>query len=506
MVEEKGEVEKSLKLLARSSFVVFVFVVLSKLLTYLYTIVIARKFGPNEYGLFSLGLMIFILASTFAALGLPDGLLRFIPLYKEKEPKKSKYLLGLTFKISLFLSFLVGVALFLLSDYISLYVFHDAELSIFLKIFGLLIPINVISSIFLSVIKSYERITTYSFIINFFQNALKLLAILVLIIIGLKTYAIMFSYALGVIGVAFVSFFASKKYLGFLNKAVELKDKKGSLRKEFFSYSWPMIFLGLISGFFYWTDAFVIGYFRASSDVGIYSAAFAIVTLFGIAPELFMRLFFPMIVREYSNNKIDVIKQISKQVGKWIFLLNVPVFIIVFLFPGAIINILFGETYLSGAGVLQILAVGGFISSLFTTPLSNLLSMKGKTKLILVNIVSISVFNFILNIILISKYGLVGVAISTTLSWILINIAMLFEVKHYLSFVPIKKRIIRIALVSLVPTAILLFLKTRVSGDLMGLILVSILFSLSYILLVFITKCLDENDWIVVEAFKKKFI
>src|SRR3972149_8037459 len=93
---KKDEVEgldKSLNLLVKTSFIVFIGLALSKILGYTYRIIIARYFGPEVYGLFSLALMVsgwFIAIST---LGLSEGLLRFIPIYRgRKERNKISYL------------------------------------------------------------------------------------------------------------------------------------------------------------------------------------------------------------------------------------------------------------------------------------------------------------------------------------------------------------------------------------------------------------------------------
>jgi O-antigen/teichoic acid export membrane protein len=73
----KLETEKSkyLSMLVKTSFFIFFAVFISKLTTYIYKIIIARNFGPEVYGLFSLGLIIVSFVATFASLGLNDGLI-----------------------------------------------------------------------------------------------------------------------------------------------------------------------------------------------------------------------------------------------------------------------------------------------------------------------------------------------------------------------------------------------------------------------------------------------
>ena len=57
-MENNNEFDSNLKLIAKSSVIVFAGIFLSKIFTYLYRIIIAREFGPEAYGLFSLALVI----------------------------------------------------------------------------------------------------------------------------------------------------------------------------------------------------------------------------------------------------------------------------------------------------------------------------------------------------------------------------------------------------------------------------------------------------------------
>jgi len=87
------QVDNSLKLIAKTSFIVFIGVVLSKVLAYVYRIIIARQFGPEMYGVFSLAIMIGGWFAAFSALGLSDGISRFIPIYRgKKEVEKIRYI------------------------------------------------------------------------------------------------------------------------------------------------------------------------------------------------------------------------------------------------------------------------------------------------------------------------------------------------------------------------------------------------------------------------------
>jgi O-antigen/teichoic acid export membrane protein len=250
----------------------------------------------------------------------------------------------------------------------------------------------------------------------------------------------------------------------------------------------------------------MIGFLIDAKTVGIYNAAVPISLFLTLTSEFFTKLFFPMVTKEYfeSEKNIPLVKQLSKQVGKWIFLFNLPFFLLGLLFPEFVINLLFGEQYLYAALPLQILLFGTFFASVSTVSLK-LISMKGKSKLILINTLGIFLMNIILNFFLIPKFGLTGAAISTTLSLILLNFLFLLQANKYLSIIPIKRKMLKIALISLIPLSITFFLKNKFAlSTFLDYALLITFFILLYILLIFSTSCLDKNDMMILKSIKDK--
>src|SRR4030042_1725530 len=77
-----GEIDDSLKVIAKTSVFIFASVLLSKILFYFYRIVIARNFGPSIYGTFSLASIVFVIIISISTFGFFEGLLRFVPFYR----------------------------------------------------------------------------------------------------------------------------------------------------------------------------------------------------------------------------------------------------------------------------------------------------------------------------------------------------------------------------------------------------------------------------------------
>ncbi len=504
-IEKSEKLHASLKLILASSVVVFIGLLASKVLTYIYRIIIARFLGPEIYGLFSLALIIFSLFMMMGSLGLQEGLVRYISFYRGKnEVNKIRYLFHITLIIQSIAGIVFGVLLFSLANIISVQIFHNTELIPFLKVFSFLVPLSLLSGVYIFMLQAYEKIGWSSFLNNILQNSVKVLFLILFILFGLKSNAVMLSYAAGIIGMCIFSYIISKNILPTLYENYFLRKRvKITILKEVFKFSWPIIFLGAIYSLFNWTDSFVIGYFKDATAIGLYNAAFTIVGLFSIANQFFSQLFFPLIVKEYAKKNITLIKEMSQQVVKWIFIINVPFFLILMLFPGVIINLLFGKVYFGIENVLRILAIGVFIASP-TMLLSHLLSMIGKSKLLLLNIVAMTLVNLILNVILIKSYGLQGIAIATAFSISGLCILLFIEVKHYLGFIPLRRKMGGIALISLIPAMLLILIRSIFPINQFTLGVSCVIFIALYLFLIWVTRCLDNNDLAILRAFKTK--
>lgn len=512
----KEELDNSLKRVVKTSSFVFVGIFISKILTYAYKAIIARNFGAEVFGLFSLSLMISGWMLAIASFGLDAGLSRYIPFYRGKQQKeKIKYLFQHITSILIISGIIFGILLFILSETISIRIFNNPQLTSFLRIFSIIIPFSLLSGPLMGALKAYEKIGWHSFIFNIFQNGVKLIVLIFLIVLGINNESVAWSYLLGVLSMVVLAYIILKKKIKELFGKVNLKDiEKNDISKKVWNFSWPLLFYSIIGVMFYWTDTFLLGYFKSANEVGYYGSAITIVMLLIIAPELLTQLFFPLIIKAYSQKKHVLIKNLSKQISKWIFLVNLPLFLIMFLFPGAFINILFGAAFLKAETALKILAIG-FLFSSVTIISTQLMYASGKSKIILMNIIISAVINIILNLILIpipkilfieNQSGLEGAAIATTISIILLNILFIIQTKRNFSFIPLKKKMITIALISIIPTMALFFARKIIPINILSLILISVLFFLLYLLLILISKSLDKNDWMIINSVWKKML
>ena len=218
MLEETNKklLNKSLKGIVKSSVIIFFILLASNIVTYIYRLIIARYYGPEGYGLFSLAVMVVGIFTAIFSLGLTDGLSRFIPLYNgEKKSSKVKYLINYSLKILIITGLTGGIIMFFSSELIANKIFHENNLTDILKLFSLLVPITLLINIFVVSLVSFEKVVLQSFIYNLVPNISRVILITTFIILGFNFWAIFHSYFWSLFVLLLLSFIFYKRTIKF---------------------------------------------------------------------------------------------------------------------------------------------------------------------------------------------------------------------------------------------------------------------------------------------------
>ena len=197
--------------------------------------------------------------------------------------------------------------MFISSKFIAITFFHNSSLTIFFQIFSIIVPISSVTRLYLVAIRSFEKIGWYSFLTNFVEGASKLIFLIIFIFLGIGTLSVHFSYVLGTLVMLIGSFLVMQYTISIKPNLKDLDSKK--IKKELFSYSWPLVFVYIVSTLSSWIDVFIIGIYKPLSAVGIYNAAIPIAILVLFVPNIFIQLFSPMINRYYANKKLQLINK-----------------------------------------------------------------------------------------------------------------------------------------------------------------------------------------------------
>lgn len=490
------------KKIAKGALIILLGTLISKFFSYLYRIIIAR-IGVEQYGLLSLALSIIGIITFFSIIGMDLGLLRYIGYYLGKKNINGiRKVIGSSLKLTILLSFLFAILVFLLSDWISLNIFHNIKLSILLKILAVVIPLDNIRKVFLSSLRAFKRVDYEVYSKNIAENVTKTVLTLVLVILGYGLFGAVFAYIVAMIFSLFVSFYLlQKKVFPFFNKY--LKNVR-ILHKDLVLYSWPLMFSGIFTFLLGWTDTFMLGFFKTVKVVGIYNAALPTAQLMYVVPYSLMALFLPVLSELYAKKDKIMLKKLYKITTKWIFLIEVLFFGIFLIFAKQILSFIFGNIYAGGSLVLVILSFG-YLVNFVSRSSENMLMIYKKTKLLFFNFLIGAIVNIILNYLLIPPYGMVGAAIATALSYILIALLIFIQSYFVTKINPFKLDYLSISASIIIVIIVFLFLNSIFVGyNFITLILLLIGFFILYLILLLFTRSFERDDVVVVESIQNK--
>ncbi len=482
--------------------ITFFGMVFGKGLIYLYVALIARL-GSSEYGLLSLGFTITSFLVFISMLGLNTGLTRYIPFFIGKNnDKKIKGTVLSSIKISVPISLFFTFLLFFFANKISINIFHNSNLVPILRLFSFTIPLIVLSNLFASVMIGFKKVT-YQIVINeVIENIVKFVLTFVLIYFGYKVFGAAIAYLISVIVTFILSlYFVQKKTFKIINKNI----KTEFITKELFKFSLPLFFAGLFTLVIKWGDLLLIGYFRTASDVGIYNATLATASLLTLVPTALMIIFLPIVTNLYSKKNKKEINEVSIRTSKWIFFCNLPIFIMLLILSRDILRIMFGGEYIIGTTSFIILLFGYMIHSL-THINSSILIMMKKTKMVFHIGLVTSLFSITINLLLIPRYGIIGGAIGTSFALILDYFIYAFLAYRLSGNFTLKLSYIKFIISALISTFIIYLLKEDINISIGNTIVLSVAFSIIYLILNILLKSFDKEDKYILSSFFNKFL
>ena len=490
---------KYLKIISKSAILVLFGIFISKILSYAYRIIVARTemIGPAGYGTLSLGIAFYGILSTISLMGLNQGVLRYVAYYKAKnQMQEINNIIKSSIKISLILSLIISLALFLLSDYIAIKLFNNNQLGIVLKIICLAIPIDNIKNILISVTKGFQTIKYEIYSKNLVETISKIIIVIILIQLGFGLVGATIAYSAALFFSLISIYYLIRKNMPEILKS----SKQSRFNKQLLNYSWPLLVYGVLIMIMGWTDTFMIGYLtKNATSVGIYNAALPIAQLMYIIPYALLILLVPILTETYINKDKENFKSIYQITNKWILYINSLLLIIMLVFPREIINLLFGDSYVSGAISMTVLAFGYYLSFSIKTAESIILTLK-KTRLILLSSIIVIIVNILLNIYLIPLYNINGAAIATAISYILLGILGGIWAYKLTKINPFKKSYIKIIISMIATTILVYFIKTLT----INLILLLIITTIIYSGILLILKSFEEDEIKILKIILKK--
>ena len=488
--------------IARGAGIIFGGRLASVALQYLFVIVVSRGLGAASAGIFFLGFAIIGLAAVVGQMGLHSGVLRYVALYNGiGDGARVKGTIFTALRLAAGASIFIGLVLFLKADFVSQSIFNKAGLLPVLRLFCMALPFLALMIVLIHCIQGFQQMKYVVYVRDLLQPLICLLGASVFISLGFSVRGVVLSYIISVaLGLALAFFFLKVVFL----KPIGAVNPTGETKK-LLSYSFPLLLVTLLIFITQWVNILMVGYFRPAQDVGVFNAAARTAICLGIILVSFNTIFAPMISDLYNRGEMERLAMLFKTVTRWVFVLSAPGFLLVVLLAKEILAI-FGTDFIAGWASLIILA-GGQMVNASSGAVGYMLIMTGRQNVELFNSLGAATVNFILCYLLIPPYGIVGAAVATATTVVLLNLVRLMQVYALLGFHPYSVKFLKPFFSCIGAGIIIMLFKALGQGLSLGplsllAILVIVFMSIYFFFLRIMG--LDEEDRIILQVVRSK--
>lgn len=391
----------------------------TKIISFFSVPIIARMLGTEGFGTYTLAFSFVMLFSGISDLGIENLTIRDI--------SRDKSLINKFLSNSLAIRFIATFVIYILIVAVAKLLNYPNEIFQLISILGVIVFANFLINTFNSIIISMERMEISSLILVI-QNMINPLATVIMLYLEFDLRTIFFVIIIANLILALIYIFLINKFFIKLKFEIDYYYWKYLIVNAL-----PFAILNIFGFAYLYNGVIILSKLQGIETLGIFNAAYKLVLALLFIPSSVVVAFFPSIARQTIEKVKDNIKKSCSNAIRVLFLFAFPATIGLTVFSENIIQILYGEEFLSAAPILGILS-WVMLLMFITAPLSlSLINSKHIKKLVhfftLFTVVSVG-----LNALFIIKFGLHGAAISILLTEVVRFITYIIFIKKYVGF------------------------------------------------------------------------
>jgi O-antigen/teichoic acid export membrane protein len=176
----------------------------------------------------------------------------------------------------------------------------------------------------------------------------------------------------------------------------------------------------------------MIGYYLDEAEVGFYAVSAIFVQGITLIPSAIQRVTSPMIARSYAKKDYDSIKKLLKSVTLKVFLISLILSLFLLIFGRTLIISIFEEVFLPAYLPLLILLIGYTIYSMFMS-IGTFYASIGHVQLSYKIALFSAVLSIVLNVLFIPRLGIIGAAIATSSSLIILTAVNFLIIRYFVN-------------------------------------------------------------------------
>jgi O-antigen/teichoic acid export membrane protein len=418
-------VNQSVNRIVTGSGVILVGTFIGMLFDILLKKVLTSHLSPADFGTYSLALTVISITGAVATLGLNEGVPRYIAFFRgSNEEQKIHELIISAIMMGLIAGLLAMLVCPVLFQHFAGNGFDvQGKILSVVKVLIFAIPFTILLNLTVAIYRGFDRTSINMYFFNIIRPISLLVFASTAVFLGSSLHGVVLSDVLSMI----LTFGIMSIY--FLRRPPvkpQLNLKFSEPTKQLIKYSFPLLISATLINLMTWTDTIILGYFKSTEVVGIYSAVIPLVGFLTMIINSMGFVYIPVASKLCGENKTQLIGPIYQITTKWCFMLTFPIFALLFLYPEIILTKLYGAEYASGAIVLRILSMG-FVTNSYLGFRYQTIIASGDSNFLMKCSVASAGINAFLNFVLVPQYGMVGAAIASAVSFASIEFLMAFR-------------------------------------------------------------------------------
>lgn len=386
---------------------------------------------PDEYGLLFLALSVFGVALLFSNLGLAKSAGRYIAEYRERDPTQIPHVLESALKYNLLAIAAVATSFVLFGDSLA-GLLGEPALVPFLAVGAGYIAVRSLSTFLSLTFQGFARIT-WSAAVGIVAHVSLFLAVVGFLLLGFGALGALYGYVVAFTMATVVGglLLYSKCYAAYERAGAPEPD----LSRRLLEYAAPLTVTQGANTIDSRTDIILVGYFMTPAAVGFYTLGKQI-TDFLIVPAASIGFSIaPTYGEQKAGDELARAAALYETAFEYTLALYVPATIGLFLIADPLVRLVFGPSYLGTVPVLQVLSLFVLVRAIDKIT-NDALDYLGRARARASAKGGLAFANVGLNVLLIPLWGIVGAAVATVLTYVVLVIVELYVISVELPIAP----------------------------------------------------------------------
>lgn len=400
--------------IAKNTTVLLISQIISYIFAFFYTIYTARYLGASGFGIISFALALGAILSIFTELGLSTLTVREVSRDKSLA---NKYI-GNTLALKLILSSITLVSMVLVVTLLH----YPPQFAAVIYYITLSFVVGAFTSIFYSVFQAYEKMEYQS--VGQIINSIMMFSGILLIItyqLSIVNFGLIYLIA-SIVSLIYGVIVCVWKFvlpkieidLGLWKSILPKIEIDLNLWRFLIIEAIPLTISSVFLLIAFRVDTILLSIINGNEAVGLYNAAFSLMTALMFVPFVYVSAIFPILSRLNVSSK-ELLKYSYETSFKYLLILGLPIAVGTTLLANPIILLIYKSGFTQSIVALQILIWSIpiiFINYILGTAINSINKQRETVKTTFIAMF----LNIVLNILLLPKYGLIAACFITVLT------------------------------------------------------------------------------------------